>query len=59
MEEHVGRVAKGDKEVEAAVVVEIDPTDLAGFAFDIDAEVSRDIGELSVAIVAVELVGRA
>ena len=42
----LGRIAKGDEQVEMAVVVEIDPGDLAGDADHVEADFGGDIDEM-------------
>ena len=60
VEEHVRRVAKSHEQVDAAVVVEIDPRDLPRLSLDVDAEVASDLCEFpAVALVAIQLIGSA
>jgi hypothetical protein len=56
VEQHVRRIAERDEQVDPAVVVEVDPGHLARFAFDVDAEVVRDVGESAAAVVPIEFV---
>ncbi len=57
MEQHVGPVPKRDKQIQASVVVEIDPADLTGLALHVHAQISGHIHEFSVSVVTVQLVG--
>src|SRR5258708_23065371 len=51
-------VAKGDEEVEVAVVVVVDPRDLARHAREVEPERRRDVEEVSPAVVVIALVRR-
>src|SRR5262249_12567997 len=58
-EEAIRLVAERDEQVEVAVVVVVDPRDLAGDAADVHASLRRDVGEVpAVAVIAIELVRR-
>jgi hypothetical protein len=58
VEQHVGRIPKCDEKIHPAVVIEVDPGNLAGLSLYIDAHLFGDIDEvLAIAIVAVKFIG--